>query len=133
LQNGYYFTTVGTDFTLDVTYQQVTFINSAPALLLPGKGKYLVTAVVTVAGQGGVTTADAAIFKLRNTTASADVPGSEQNITYLSPTQYDQVMINALVTSTGVNQTLALFGRASGGGIIKVVALNTTMTFVRIE
>jgi hypothetical protein len=133
LSNSYYFATVGTNFNLAVTYQQVTFINSAPALLLPGVGKYLVTAVVTVAGLGGVSTTDAAIVKLRNTTAAVDVPGSEQNITNLVPNQFSQIVINSIVTTTGLNQTLALFGRASGGGIIDVVALNTTITSVRIQ
>jgi len=133
LQNGYYHASVGTNFDLPVTYTAVTFTNSAPALLLPGKGKYLVTAVITLAGKGGVTTADAAILKLRNSTTSTDVAGSEQNITNLFPNQFTQMVINVLVTTTGLNQSLELWGRASGAGIIDVVALNTTMTFVRIE
>lgn len=133
LQNGYYFATIGTNFDLPVSYAAVTFLNSSPALLLPAIGTYLVTAVVTLAGKGGVTTADAAILKLRNSTTGSDVPGSEQNLTNLVPNQYTQLVINSLVTTTGLNQSLELWGRASGSGIIDVVALNTTLTFVRIS
>jgi hypothetical protein len=133
LSNGYYFSTTGSNFDLPAVYAAVNFTTSSPQVLLPAAGKYLMTAAVTVAGLGGVTTADAAIVKLRNTSSGIDVPGSEQNITYLSPTQFSQIIINALVTTTGANQTVALFGKASGAGIITAVALNTTVTFVRIE
>jgi hypothetical protein len=132
LTNGYYFSTTGSNFDLPAVYAAVNFTTSSPAVLLPAVGTYLMTAVVTVAGLGGVTTADAAIVKLRNTSSGIDVPGSEQNITYLSPTQYSQITINARVTTTGANQTVALFGKATGAGIITAVALNTTVTFVRI-
>lgn len=132
-QNGYYFATVGTNFDLPVAYAAVNFVNSSPAFLLPSAGTYLVTAVITLAGKGGVATSDAAILKLRNTTTSTDTPGSEQNITNLVPNQFTQLSINAIVTTSGANQSLELFGRASGAGIIDVVALNTTLTFVRIS
>lgn len=131
--NGYYFASVGTDFGLDVAYQQVTFINSAPAFLLPAIGTYLVTVVATVAGLGGVTTADAALLKLRNSTNVTDVAGSEKSITNLVPNQFAQIVLTATVTTTGLNQSLVLMGRASGGGIIDVVALSTSMTFVRLS
>lgn len=130
--NGYYFDTVGTNFNLGASYQQVTFLDSAPAFLLPAIGQYLVTAVVTVGGLGGVTPTDDCLFKLRNSTAVADVPGSEKAISNLIPNQISQVILNAIVTTTGLNQSLVLMGRASGGGIFTVVATETSLTYVRI-
>jgi hypothetical protein len=131
--NGYYFATIGTDFGLSASYQQVTFINSAPAFLLPAVGTYLISAVVTVEGLGGVTAPDAVLFKLRNSTSATDVPGSEKTINTMVPNQFSQVILNATVTTTGLNQSLVLMGRASGGGIFNVVALSTSMTYVRLS
>jgi hypothetical protein len=133
LDNAYYFATVGTDFTLGVTYAPVDFVNSAPQLLLQKAGKHLVTVVATVAGLGGVATSDAVLLKLKNTTTSIDAPGTEQVISNLVPNQFTQLSITALVTTSSDNNTLALYGRASGAGIIDVVALNTNLTVVRIQ
>lgn len=132
--NGYYYDiSGGTDYGLGVAYAAVDFTNSAPAFLLPNAGTYLVTVVATVTGLGGVSTSDAAILKLQNTSTGLAVPGSEQGITNLVPDQFTQIVINSIVTTLVPNQNLALFGRASGAGIIDVVAANTTMTFVQIE
>lgn len=130
--NGYYFTTTGTDFPLPVSYTAVTFVTSNPAFLLPAIGTYKITAVVSIAGLGGVSTSDAALFKLRNTTTGSDIPGSEKAITNLVPNQFAQVVLDALVTTTSLNTSLELWGRASGGGIIDVLALSTSLTMVRI-
>lgn len=131
--NGYYFdASGGTNFDLGASYQQVSFINSAPAFLLPAVGTYLVTAVVTVGGLGGVTPTDDCLFKLRNSTSATDVPGSEKAISNLIPNQISQVVLNAIVTTTGLNQSLVLMARASGGGIFTTVATETSMTYVRL-
>lgn len=130
--NGFYFTTTGTDYTLTAVYAAVDFTTSSPAVLLPNAGKYLMTVVATIAGLGGVATTDAALLKLRNTTTAADVSGSIMSITNLVPDQFTQIVINVIVTTITQNNTVALYGRASGGGIIDVVANNTTVSFVQI-
>lgn len=132
LENDFYFATAGTDHQLQATYGAVNFVNSAPELLLESAGKHLVTVVATVAGEAGVAPPDAAILKLVNTSTVTDVPGSEQNITNIDEDQFSQIIINAIVTTSGANQTVALYGRASGADIIAVIALNTTITAVRI-
>lgn len=130
--NGYYFSTTGTDFPLPVSYTAVTFVTSNPAFLLPAIGTYKITAIVTVGGLGGVATSDAALFKLRNTTTGSDISGSEKYISNLVPNQFAQVVLDAVVTTTSLNTSLELWGRASGGGIIAAVALSTSMTMLRI-
>lgn len=130
--NGYYFSTTGTDFPLPVSYTAVTFVTSNPAFLLPAIGTYKITAVVSVAGLGGVATSDAALFKLRNTTSGSDIAGSEKYISNLVPNQFSQVILDAIVTTTSLNTSLELWGRASGGGIIDAIALATSMTMIRI-
>lgn len=131
--NDFYFATVGTDFSLQVTYGAVNFVNSSPAFVLPAAGIYLVTVVADLLGVAPVASSDVASLKLRNTTTASDVPGSEHKISNLIDTERNQLVINARVITDGVNQSLALFGKASTADIIKVVALNTTMTYVRVS
>ena len=133
MENEHYFATVGTDYQLQVAYAAVDFVNSAPEVLLPTAGKHLITVVATVAGEAGVTAPDAALLKLRNTTTSTDVSGSEMNITNIDQDQFSQIVINTIVETSSANNTVALFGRASGANIIAVIALNTTITAIRIS
>lgn len=132
LENDNYFADVGSDYQLQATFQAVNFVNSSPQVLLESAGKHLVTVVATVAGEAGVTPSDAAILKLFNTSASSDVSGSTQNITNIDQDQFSQIVINTIITTSAANQTIALYGRASGANIIAVIALNTTVTAVRI-
>jgi hypothetical protein len=128
-----YFATLGSDYALQVTYAAVDFVNSSPQVLLPVAGKYLVTAVITVLGATGVTNSDFATLKLRNTSTSVDVPGSEMKKNFIADTQVEQIVINITVTTTLNNQTIALFGKCTTASKIKAVALNTTLTAVRIQ
>ena len=129
----YYDISGGTDYGLGVAYAAVNFTNSSPAFLLPNAGTYLLTVVATVAGLGGVSTTDAAFLKLQNTSTATPVPGSEKVINNLVPDQYIQIVINSIVTTLVANQNVALYGRASGAGVINVIAANTSMTFVQIS
>lgn len=131
--NGFYFADVGTDFDLPVVYAQVDFTNSAPAVLLPSAGFYLVTVVAGVQGEAGVATTDAATLKLRNISASLDIGGSEHLISRLAQDQTGQIVINVRVQTSAVNQTIALYGKGSTDGTITVKAINTTITYVKIE
>lgn len=130
--NGFYFATVGTDFPLDITYQAVTFVNSSPAILLPAIGTYAISVVATVLGMAGVATTDIIKLKLRNTTDNADVPGSEMKLSNFVVDQLGQIVISVGVTTSSLNNTVALFGECTTAGKVNVVALNTTVAFVRL-
>lgn len=130
--NGFYFAIVGTDFTLDVSYAAVSFVNSSPSVLLPAAGTYSVTAVATVKGLASVATTDIITLKLRNVTDSADVPGSEMKVSNYVVDQLGQVVIHVTVTTSSANNTVSLFGKCTTAGKVDVVALNTTLQYVRL-
>ncbi len=131
--NANYFATVGIDYPLPGVYAAVDFTNSQPTVVLAAAGTYLVTACVAVVGKPTVNTVEVASVKLQNTSTATDVGGTEKHINSLLNTSLGQLVINALVTTTGTNQTIALFGKCTTNAAIDVVALNTTITAVRIS
>lgn len=133
ITNGFYFANVGTDFNLPLVYAQVDFVNSAPSILLPTAGFYMVTVVATIQGEAGVATTDAATLKLSNLSLGADIDGSEQLVSNVAVDQFGQIVINARVQTGAANQTIALFGKCSSANKISVVALHTTFSYVKIE
>lgn len=128
-----YFATVGSDYPLPVLYAAIDFTNSSPALLLPSAGKYLLTACVALLGKAGVVDADVTSVKLRNTSQNTDVSGSEKTINFVKDTQKVQVVVSIPVITTLANQTVAIFGKCTTNAKVYAVALETTLTAVRIE
>ncbi len=102
-------------------------------MLLPAAGKYLVTASVALLAGVGVSASDTVELKLYNSTAAADVPASEQKVSALIDTQKLQVVLNAIVETPGANQTIALYGNCTTDAAVSVVALRTTITYVRLS
>ena len=131
--NGQFSTTSGTDYDLQVAYAAVDFSSTTPQVVLSAQGKYLVTVVAGVLGLASVATTDKVTLKLRNTSNSGDIAGSEMGITNLVLDQESQVVITAIVTTDGANQTIALFGKATTANRISVVADATTITYVRLS
>lgn len=130
--NGFYFAEVGTDFNLPIVYAQVDFVNSAPQVLLPTAGTYLITVVAGIQGEAGIIATDAATLKLRNISLGADVGGSEHLISNIAVDAFGQIVINARVQTDAVNQTIALYGKCSSDARASVVALHTTVSYVKI-
>jgi hypothetical protein len=131
--NGFYFANVGTDFNLPLVYAQVDFVNSAPAILLPTAGFYMVTVIAGIQGQAGIATSDAATLKLRNLSLGVDIDGSEHLISNIAVNQFGQIVINARIQTDAANQTIALYGKCSTANKASVVALHTTFSYVKIE
>jgi hypothetical protein len=130
--NGFFFTSVGTDFLLPIVLTQVTFINAVPQVLLPAAGLYLITVVAGIEGQAGVATSDVATLKLSNTTLASIIPGSTSEVSGLISGQVAQSVINVRVQTDSANQVIALFGSCTSASKISVRALNTTITYVRL-
>lgn len=130
--NGQYSIALGVDFDLQVSFTAVDFTNSSPELLLPDQGTYLVNAVVDVKGLAGVLTTDVVSVKLFNTTDNADIEGSDHAISNLVEDQMSQVVISCLVTTDGANKTVALYGKCTTADKVTVLALTTTMNYVRL-
>lgn len=131
--NGAFSVPSGTNDNMQVAYAAVDFTSSTPEVLLPAAGSYLITAVVGVIGLATVATTDKVTFKLRNSSISVDVTGSEKGISRIAEDEEKQVILNAIAETTGPNQTVALFGKATTSDKIAAVANATTITFVRIE
>jgi len=130
--NAFYYAPAGTDYNVQVTYQGVDFIASAPRVLLPVAGTYMLTAVVDVVGLAGVVFADSVSLKLFNTIAAADVAGSEHFLSGLAVNQRSQVVLNAIVTTTADSQEIGLYARASSANVFAAVALNTSLSLIRL-
>jgi hypothetical protein len=133
LNHGYYYAPVGTDYVVGAVYAAVDFVNSAPSVVLPKAGTYLVTAAVSVAGSGGITDPDAVLVKRVNTSTALDVPGTEQTLSNIQNNQFSQVICQALVTTTVDSQTVALYARATSATVFDIIAIRTSVTFVRVE
>lgn len=132
--NGTYFALVGTDYSLPVTYTQVDYTNSAPAVTLPQAGTYLVTANIGFKGAGAVAVTDEASFKLFNLNVSADIPGSEQSTSGVTAAgQPRSISISVQVQTDAPNQTIALFGKGSNANVFTATALRTTLTYTRVS
>lgn len=130
--NGFYYATVGTDYDLPLVSAAVDFTNSAPNVLLPTAGLYLITAIAGIKGEAAVANADIATLKLRDTGLGADIPGSEHSLSHLAVDEQKQIVITARVQTDAANRTIALFGSCSTASHISVVALRTTVTYVKI-
>lgn len=124
---------VGTNYNLQLIYDAVDFVNSAPELLLPDQGTYLVTAVVDVLGLSGVAASDVVAIKLYNVTDADDIQGTEHSISNLIDGQFAQVVISITMETTGTNQTIAIYGKCSTADRVAVVAVNTTFHYVRLS
>jgi hypothetical protein len=88
--------------------------------------------VATVLGLAGVATTDIVKLKLRNLTDSSDVPGSEMKISNLVVDELGQVIISVGATTSSINNTVVLYGECTTANKVSVVALNTTVAFVRL-
>lgn len=133
MNEGVYFAPIGTDYQLGIAYAAVDFTNSSPQILLTNAGRYRVSVVADLVGLAGVLTSDKAFLKLRNTSSSADVDGSEHQLSNFVDTARGQITIIARVETTGANQTIGLFGKADTAARIAVVALNTTVVYDQLS
>lgn len=131
--NAFYNDPFGTDFKVQNTYLAVDFTTSAPRVLLPSAGRYLLTAVIDVKGLAGVATSDAVSFKLKNTTTSADVAGSEHFLSGLLVNYRSQVSINAIVETASDNNEVGIYANANASDKFSAVALNTSYSLVRLS
>lgn len=131
--NGQFNSPGGTDDAPGVVYSVVDFTSSTAEVLLANRGTYLLTATVGLLGKATVLPGDILEVKLRDTTISADVVGSEQGQSNIEDIERTQVVLNCIYTTDSVNHTVSLFAKCSTAGAIDVVAARTTLTFVRLE
>lgn len=131
--NGSFSVTSGTNYNTQIAYAAVSFTTSTPEVLLPAAGRYLITAIVGVIGLATVALTDKVTFKLRNSSLSTDVSGSEKGITHLVEDEEKQVVLHGIAETTGANQTVALFGKATTADKIAAVANATSIVYVRLE
>lgn len=130
--NGFFFTDVGSDYSVGVVYASVDFVNAAPQVLLPAAGVYLLTAVIDINGLAGIVSNNISDFKLQDTTVNGIVPGSEHSISGMVQDERRQVVLNAIYSSIGPSQ-IELFAKASSANVFSVAALRTTVSFVRLS
>lgn len=131
--NAFYFATVGVNFNLPLSYAAVNYTNSLPEVLLPTAGLYKVTAIVGLIGLASVAVTDTVSLKLRNTSNSSDVAGSEVEVNDFVENSVKQLVIDVFVTTDGPNKTIAVFGKCGTADRVAGRALKTTITAVRIE
>lgn len=131
--NGQYAAVGGTDFPLPVTYTLVDFTSSVASVLLPQRGKYLLTTTVGVVGTATISPADQIAFRLMDTTLITVVPFSDQVISNVDDTEHTQVIINVIYETDSDSHTVQLFGQCTTGAAANAVANDTVITFVRLS
>lgn len=131
--NAFFFTPVGVDFNLPLSYAAVDFTNALPQVLLPTAGLYKVTAVIGLVGLASVAITDTVSLKLRNTSNASDVAASEVEINDFAVDSVKQLVIDVFVTTDAASQTVALFGKCATANRVAARALKTTITAIRIE
>jgi hypothetical protein len=130
--NGMYYAPVGTDYNLQIAYAAVDFVNSSARLLLPTAGTYQVTVSVDIIGLTGVATTDEVAFRLRNNETSLVVDGSEHKTSRIFEDQLRTVSFVVHTTTSDANQQITLQGKCTTVDKVAVVALRTTMTYVKL-
>lgn len=131
--NGMYFAAVGTDYNLQIAYAAVDFVNSSARVLLPDPGTYLITVTANLIGLTGVVTSDEVFFRLRNNTTTATLDGSEQATSRIADAELRTVSFQVIHTISGSNEQVTLQGKCTTVDKVAVVALRTTMTYVRLQ
>jgi hypothetical protein len=130
--NGSYYESVGTDYTVPIAYAQVNFTASEAEVTLPVAGKYLVIATVHAFGLAGVAAADIFYAKLRNTTTNGDVTGAVVVANDMSQDMNRTLPIVAIVQTSAANETISLWARGSVDSKFKVEPDYTHITYVRL-
>lgn len=133
LTNAFYYETAGTNYELQTSYQAIDFGPSAPRVLLPTAGRYLLTGLIDGIGLTGIVLADEVSFKLFETINSVDVPGSEHTISMIADGQRAQICLNAIFESNSDNQEVGIYARASSAGIFSAIASATTLSLVKLQ
>lgn len=147
-QNGFVYATGGNPpYSLAISYGALNFGGLLLEFVAPESGTYLVTATVPVTTT--IQTAQVANdpelvyakFKLKNTTTSADIAGTETFTAFVfkhtAQVQSQQVTVNA-VCSVGLGETLAVEGIAVApqagdvGGLAWATINAATLSWVRI-
>jgi hypothetical protein len=147
-QNGYvYATGASAPYSLATAYGSLNFGGLLLEFNAPESGTYLVTATIPVtttiqtAQTGNAPELVYAKFKLKNTTTSVDIAGSETFtafvFTHTAQVQSQQVTVNA-VCHAGIGETLAIAGIAVApqvgdvGGLAWATINAGTLSWVRI-
>ena len=133
--NDFYYEPAGVDYSvpLDAAYHQINLTASVAQVVLPEVGKYLLSAVCNF---GGVVGSSVGAFKLRNSTAALDVPGSTNSVTIAAADNTRvSVQCQAIYTTIAVNQTIQFQVLATNGSANSpVISWDTvSITAVRIE
>lgn len=131
--NGMYYADVGTNDNLGIAYSNVDFVNSSAALLLHGQGTFAITVTVDFIGLAGITSTDEIFFRLRNNDSGFVLPGSEHATSDLAVDELDTMSFTVHYTTTTENQQVNLQGKCTTVDKVAVVALRTTMTYVKLQ
>lgn len=132
--NGMYFASVGTNYNLQIAYALVDFTNSSAAILLPAVGTYEITVSVDIIGLTGIATTDEIFFRLRNVETGNAIDGSEHATSRLALDELRTISFTVQHTITGnPNQQVTLQGKCTTVDKVAVVALRTTITYVKLS
>lgn len=120
-----------TDYTLTTSYATVDFGAGDPTFSVPTTGVYLLVVGVLLQNTGGSTQYS---FKLRNTTDSADIAGTERIVgTYTGAGENQQVVITTTASLTA-GKTIALQGMVDITTYTPIVkAAGTVFSYIRLS
>lgn len=131
--NGMYYSEVGTDDNLGIAYADIDFVNSSARLLLHGQGEFQISVTVDFIGLTGIVATDQVFFRLQNNDTLVNLPGSEHATSEISVDELRTMSFTINTVTTGENQQVSLQGKCTTVDKVAVVALRTTMTYVKLS
>lgn len=130
--NGMYYAEVGTNDNLGIAYAVIDFVNSSARLLLHGQGTFQITVTVDFVGLTGIVDTDQVFFRLQNDDTLVVLPGSEHATSEISQDELRTMSFTVNTVTTGDNQQVSLQGKCTTVDKVAVVALRTTLTYVKL-
>lgn len=131
--NDNYISLTGTDWNLPVVYIGVNFTTSFARVLLPSAGTYQLTASVDLEGLAGVATTDVVFLRFRNTATGIPVSGSEHRSSNIAVGELRTMTFIVNHEINDANQEISLQGQCTTADVVKVIALRTTLTYVKLQ
>lgn len=131
--NGMYYAEVGTNDNLGIAYADIDFVNSSARLLLHGQGTFQITVTVDFIGLAGIVVTDEVFFRLQNNDTLVNLPGSEHATSAIAVDELRTMSFTINTVTTGENQQVSLQGKCTTVDKVAVVALRTTMTYVKLS
>ena len=121
----------GTDYSLTTSTAFVDCGTTDPKITLPTAGTYLIWGEAAI--EAGAVANDDYRTKLGDESLSADLPGTDQSITYLGASQVGTVRMQTVMLEAGGGNVIAIWAHNNSGVARgKILSARTRIGYVRL-